>query len=230
MGCTHVLVFGSIVLVFGIIMAGCFIGATVNSNNNQRLVPASCKTESTAIVTTSCTNACCTFDANNQCMSCTYTCYDGYVTASIPNITTSTSFRACNYDFSSSVNAYLNVNFPVGRTFGCFYTFDGSVVSIRLSYYPVQTVWIAGYVMGGIAATALLVWIVWELVVWLPQIDWCRPCNHIKAQRAAVKLQIATAQAREKREQEILEAAASAMAPPVSVPAVVPSAPEIDEK
>jgi hypothetical protein len=115
-----------------------------------------------------------------------------YVTASIENITTTTgvSFKVYNNDYWSNVNAFLNVNYPISRQFGCYYSFSGSSgVTIQLGLYPVESVWIAGYVMAGFAATTLLIWMIWELVVCLSACNCkCDPCRACRDCRDRIKL------------------------------------------
>lgn len=159
--CCSSVILGPTFGVFALIGMLCMTAGYVNNmNKNAAMVPATCNAISYQIQPDSCYRGCCSVDSNNKCIGCYYTCYSGFVTASIQDITPGSTFKVYTNDQYSNVNAFLSVNYPSGKLFSCFYTYTGSAVAIALGLNDVQGPYIAGLVFLGLAAAVGLVWLV----------------------------------------------------------------------
>lgn len=164
--CCSSVILGIIFGIFALIGLLCMTAGYVNNRNkNGNLVPATCQTISSETLPDSCYKSCCYFDSDGECVGCTYTCYSGYVKAAVENITAGSVLKVTTRDLYTDVNAFLNVYYPVGRLFSCYYTF-GYSVSLYLGLYDIQGPYIAGIAFLALAALALLIWIILS-VPWL---------------------------------------------------------------
>ena len=123
--CCSTVILGPIFGVFALIGLLCMTAGYVNNMNmNNAMVAAVCQTMSYQIQPDSCYRGCCSTDSNGKCIGCYYTCYSGYVTASIQNITTGSTIKVYTNDLYNNVNAYLSVTYPTGKLFSCYYTYN----------------------------------------------------------------------------------------------------------
>jgi hypothetical protein len=159
--CCWSAILGSIFGVFALVGLLCMTAGYVNNRNkNGVMVLATCAVVSTQTLPDSCYNYCCYTDSDNNCVSCYQPCFSGYVDASIPNITDGSTFKVFSDRAAINVNAYLSVNYKVGKLFSCFYTFSGSSVSIQLGLSDIQGPYIAGLVFLSLAAFVLIIWFI----------------------------------------------------------------------
>jgi hypothetical protein len=230
--CCSSVILGIIFGLFALIGMLCMTAGYVNNKNkNGNMVPAACQTLFSQIQTDSCYRSCCSTDSNGKCIGCYYVCYSGYVTASIENITVGSVLKVYTNDLYANVNAYLNVNYPNGRFFSCYYTY-GSSVSLFLGLFDVQGPYIAGIVFLSLAALVLLIWIIIAFP-WLLDclggcctgccsrcVDPCRTCkrNMQKAKEKRDEIRIREAQEEANRQkkinQELEDIEAQAVKPP----------------
>jgi len=171
--CCRLVILGPITLLFGLVGMLCFTAGYINNSNfNSGLSKTTCTVRATSVVADTCYYTCnCDNDGKN-CQSCPYTCYDGYVTASISGITLGSSFEVIHgFKFSNDVTNYLNTNYPNGTLFTCYYNTNANITGqaqIYLNPKDSQSSYIAGLVFCGLAATSLLIWIIIELFAFAP--------------------------------------------------------------
>lgn len=184
-------------LIPGIIGMLCMTAGYVNfTNKNDRFVKATCECIKTQIVRDSCYDACCYHDKDNDCVGCYYDCYSGIVNADIENVTVKTyPINVYTSDYKNKVNAFLNVNYPIGKLFRCYYTFKNDHVVISVNKYNTLQPFIAGIIFLSISGLFLLFWIIFESCTCSPYccghlyeacFDCCSHCKH-KFQKAREK-------------------------------------------
>ena len=71
-------------------------------------------------------------------------------------------------DYKNKVNAYLNVNYPIGKLFHCYYTFHNDNVIISLDMYDPFPSFVAGLVFLSISGLFLLFWMIIECCICSP--------------------------------------------------------------
>ena len=142
----------------------CMTAGYVNMKNmNEKFVPAICQCIYTQIVNDRCYDSCCYRDNDDNCVSCYYDCFSGIVNADIENVTVKMyGINVYTSDYRNKVNAYLNVNYPVGKLFDCYYTFHKDNVIISLDMYNPFPSFVAGIVFLSISGLFLLFWLIIE--------------------------------------------------------------------
>lgn len=184
--CIRLLIFGSVVLVAGIIGAGVMGGYVADTNGNRELLYDNCTTKSTYWGSHSCSYEC-YCDTKGNCITCYYTCYDGYVIATVPKVSINSNPMnvISSKDTKQEVTNYLQAYYPNGSIFRCYYNSNAesqNSLNIQLSPYDANTKYIVGLVFLGIAAAVLGIWIIFELVAWCPLMidaiaDCCGGCR-----------------------------------------------------
>lgn len=154
----------------------CMTAGYVNfTNKNDKFVAATCQCISTQIINDRCYDSCCYRDDENNCVSCYYDCYSGIVRADIENVTVKTyPIKVYTSDYRNKVNAFLNVNYPIGKLFDCYYTFQKDNVIISIDMYNTLTPLIAGIVFLSLSGLFLFLWVFWECCTCSPS---C--CGHM---------------------------------------------------
>ena len=142
----------------------CMTAGYVNfKNKNDKYVPATCKCKSTKIINDRCYDSCCYRNEDDECEGCYYDCFSGLVNADIENVTVNTyGIIVYTSDYWNKVNAYLNVNYPIGKMFHCYYTFHNDDVTISLGLYNPFPSFVAGLVFLSISGLFLLFWMIVE--------------------------------------------------------------------
>lgn len=208
-GCgVRTLIFGCIFGLFGLIGMLCMTaGYVANTNNNNALVSDVCATQGYTIVSKQCSYTCYCDSKGNNCRTCYYTCFDGFIFINITDIVNMYRIYVLTADHVADVNNYLSFNYPVGRPFTCYRTTQ-EPIDVRLTKYDANSSFIAGLVFLSLAAVILIVWIIVECCFSGPEIlaclcfGICSRCSEYKIHRRRMKLE---AENRKRLEEERLE-------------------------
>jgi hypothetical protein len=179
----------------------CFTAGYINNKNfNEHQVYATCTVISSQVVSDRCSYSCNCDSKGQNCATCYYTCYNGWITVSIPAITQGTQVDVVDHlQTSNDVTLYLQNKYPLGSSFGCYYNNDVNTtgtVQVQLGLKDYITSYNVGLAFGGIAAVAVLIFIVLMAYGFLPLLFECigdsfaNCCGNIrrhKDQRRAVR-------------------------------------------
>jgi len=170
-GCRAV-IFGSLFLLFGLIGMLCMTaGYVVNTNFDNGLKKTTCTTLSSYVLAAQCSYSC-FCNSNGKCQVCYYTCYNCWVVALIAGVTPGSTLQVAS-GLQSTIDAtsFLSIDYPNNGTFTCYYNYNSTgPVNIYLNQRDAQSSFVAGLVFCGLAAAVLLVWIIIEIVAFLPEI------------------------------------------------------------
>lgn len=152
----RLIIFGSVFLLFGLIGMLCMTaGYVANTNNNNALISDTCITQAYSVVAKQCSYTCNCDSKGQNCHTCYYTCFDGFIFVNITNIVNSYRIYVLTADRVSDIDYTLSINYPIQKPFTCFRTTQ-QPISVRLSMYDANSSFIAGIVFLSFAAATLL--------------------------------------------------------------------------
>lgn len=200
---------GVIFGLFGVIGMLCMTaGYVANTNNNNALITDMCTTQAYSVVAKQCSYTCNCDSKGNNCHTCYYTCFDGFIFVNITNIVNMFRIYVLTADRVSDVDYYLSINYPVNKQFTCYRT-TVEPIDVRLTRYDANSSFIAGIVFLSLAAATLVTYIIIlcclfasDIISCLCDGVICSRCSESKFRRQRKKLE---AKNRKREEQERLE-------------------------
>jgi hypothetical protein len=140
-----------------IIGMACMIVYSQRRDQNGMLTPGNCVVLSTAVLPDTCYRWCNCDNNNQNCVSCAYTCYKGYVFTGVIGVIGIARLQPYTNDLYYNVVQFMAVVFPDNKQFPCFYSGTNSTgVFITLSSYDAYSAYIAGLVFLSIACLILV--------------------------------------------------------------------------
>lgn len=171
MGCgCRFLIFGLVFLGLGLIGMLCLTAGWINNSN---LNDALTFTDKAVTVTSQSWATTCSYCCSNSdgCDTCYRTCFYGVISLEIPNVTTPFTIDlqvVSGITERNDVDVFLSTNFPIGKTFKCYYSGRGQSTHVQLQPNDSETSKIVGIVFCSFAAAVLVVWLIVEAIICMP--------------------------------------------------------------